>query len=112
MIWDRINVIQRVQGEYDAETLSQEIIRLSTLYANLAVKIAEFERDYQEKLGEIMDSRPEEPFNKIELAAKRFPEYFALKKAMALEKSLIAVIRAGNRFIKIKENEQGLAKYQ
>lgn len=111
MIWDCINAIQKNQSDQDPATLAQQVIQLSTLYANLTKQIADFEHAYQTRLGDLMDLSPTEPFNKIELAAKRFDEYHKLKTATALEKSCVQIIRAVNKYIKIRQNEEEVSKY-
>lgn len=111
MIWDKINEIQREGGNYDPVILSEQIIDLSRLYANLTDKIADFEHDYQIFLGMALDKDVERPYNKVELEARRGEEYYRMKKALALEKSCIQIIRATNRFIKLKEHEQETTKY-
>jgi hypothetical protein len=112
MIWSLINSIEASKNNYDAVTLSEHIINLSCLYANLTAHIADKENAYQRKLGEELDKNKDIPYNKIELQVKRSQEYADLKKGMALEKSVVAIIRAGNKYIRIKENEQSVSRYQ
>ena len=112
MVFDLVAEIQEKQGEYDPITLSEQLIDLSRLYCGLTAKIADLEHEYQTELGKEMDKDFDKPFNKVELRAKQTDSYYQLKKALALEKSVIQLIRASNRFIKLKENEQGVAKFQ
>lgn len=112
LIWGSINNIKAEQESYDPVMLAEQIIRLSALYANLTSKIADFEYEYQAVLGAELDKDRDKAFNKVELAAKRTPQYLQYKKALALEKSVIQIIRASNKLIRIKENEQSVAKFQ
>lgn len=112
MIWEVINDISANQHRYDAEILSKKIVALSTLYGNLTEKIADFEHDYQVKLGIELDKNLDKPYNKVELEARRSDEYYRLKKAQALERAVIQIIRASNKYIKIKTDEHDVAKYQ
>jgi hypothetical protein len=112
MIWEVINDISSNKGNYDPATLSSQLITLSTLYANLTEKIAEFEYQYQGVVGLALDKDPDKPYNKIENECKRSEEHYRLKKAQALEKAVIQIIRSTNKFIRIKENEQSVARYQ
>jgi hypothetical protein len=112
MVFDLVNKIQEEQGEYDPITLSEKLIDLSRLYCGLTGKIADLEHAYQVLLGKEMDKDFDKPFNKIELRAKQTDEYYQLKKSLALEKSVITLIRASNRYIKLKENEMSTGKFQ
>lgn len=111
MIWELINQIQANKDNYDPVTLSEQIINLSILYANLTSHIADKEHAYQHKLGEELDKDFEKPTNKIEMIARRSDEYRDLKKAQSLEKAVIQIIRATNKFIKIKSNEQEASRF-
>ena len=112
LIWDVINDISANKGKYDPVTLSEQLITLSTLYANLTEKIAEFENQYHGVVGMALDKDPKMPYNKIEKEAKRGNEYYRLRKAEALEKAVIQIIRSSNKFIRLKEQEQQITKYQ
>jgi hypothetical protein len=112
MIWAVINDIESSKDNYDPVTLSEKIIKLSCLYANLTSHIADKENAYQQVLGKELDKDFETPFNKVELRAKRTNEYVELKKATALEKSVVQIIRATNKFIKIKSSEQEMSRFQ
>ena len=48
MIWEVINDIEQGKNNYDAITLSEQIIELSCLYANLTSHIADKENAYQQ----------------------------------------------------------------
>jgi tRNA G10 N-methylase Trm11 len=112
MIWSLINSIEASKNNYDPVTLSEKIIELSCLYANLTAHIADKENAYQQLLGKELDKDFERPTNKIEMFARRSDEYRDLKKAQALEKATVQIIRAANKFIRIKESEQSISKYQ
>lgn len=108
MIWDRINAIKNAQG--DAHQLAMYLVDISVLHASLSDKIADFEKAYTDKLGEMQDQNPGEPYNRIEMMAKRHEEYHTLRKAQALEKSVIEIIRAAKYLVKIKENEMSASR--
>lgn len=106
-IKEKIAEIQRGEsGSYDPVMLSELIIDLCSLYANLTAEIAEKEHTYQAILGMALDKDTTQPFNKVELTARRTNEYFELKKLQALEKACIQIIRASNKLIRLKEHEQ------
>ena len=112
LIWEVINEISAKKGNFDPATLAEQLIILSTLYANLTEKIAEFENQYNGVIGMAIDAFPDKPQNRIENEAKRGSEYYNLKKAQALERAVIQIIRSSNKFIRIKEREQEASKYQ
>jgi hypothetical protein len=112
LIWGVINDIQSHKDSYDPVTLSEQIITLSTLYANLTKQIADFENQYHGVIGLALDKDPDKPYNKIEKEAKRGEEYYKLRKAEALEKSVIQIIRSANKYIRLKEQEQQISKFQ
>jgi len=111
LIWGLINEIEASKNNYDPVTLSEKIIELSCLYANLTAHIADKENAYQQLLGAELDKDFEKPTNKIEMIARRSDEYRDLKKAQALEKATVQIIRASNKFIRIKENERSMSGY-
>lgn len=110
MIWNEINNIRK-SGD-DAQSLARLVVNLSSLYANLTDRIADFETAYCLKLAEIEKNNQEKPYNKIEMESKILLEYQQLRKAQALEKAVIQIIRSSNRLIDLKEKEMHLAKYQ
>lgn len=112
-IKSKIAEIQRGEsGSYDPVMLSELIIDLSALYANLTAEIADAEHTFQAILGMALDKDTLVPFNKVELTARRTNEYYELKKLQALEKGVIQLIRASNKLIKIKQHEEEVSKFQ
>jgi hypothetical protein len=112
MIWKIINEIEASKNNYDPVTLSEKIIELSCLYANLTAHIADKENAYQQLLGAELDKDFEKPTNKIEMIARRSDEYRDLKKAQALAMAVVQIIRASNKFIRLRENEQSINRFQ
>ena len=109
MIWGVINSIEKSKDNLDPVTLSEKIVELSCLYANLTSHIADKEHAYQQLLGAELDKDFERPTNKIEMIARRSNEYRDLKKAQSLEKAVVQIIRASNKFIRLRENERNIS---
>lgn len=110
LIWEGINTIRK--NSDDPHVLAKSVVNLSCLYANLTEKIVDFEQAYNVKLSWIQAQDMEKPYNKVEVESKITEEYHQLKKAQALEKSVIQTIRSSNRLIDLKEKEMTIAKYQ
>lgn len=110
LIWESINTIR--SNSDDPQILAKSVVNLSCLYANLTDKIVDFEQAYNLKMSWLQAQDIEKPYNKVEMESKITEEYFQLKKALALEKSVIQTIRSSNRLIDLKEKEMTIAKYQ
>jgi hypothetical protein len=97
---------------YDAMTLSEQNVKLSRLYGNLTSEIARLEHDYDVLRKNKLDNDFDMPVNKLDIITKSTEEYYKLKNAQGVEKALIQLIRANNRLIRIKENEQSVSRFQ
>jgi hypothetical protein len=112
MIWEVVERINSQKGNLDPVLLSENLVELSILYGNLTQHIADLDNIYQSVIGLALDKDPSKPYNKIENECKRGDEYYKLKKALAMEKMIIQVIRASNKYLRLKEHEQEASKYQ
>lgn len=104
-IWKEINQIQSEKENYDPVILAEHLITLSALYGNLTQHIADLEHQYQCVLKLAIDQDPEKPYSKIESLAKSGDEYYKLKQAQGMEKTLIETIRSIKKYIAIKQHE-------
>ena len=103
--------IKQGTDNYDAVILSEQNVNLSRLYGNLTAEIARLEHDYDELRRKKLDDDFEMPVNKLDIITRSTDEHYKLKNAQGAEKALIQLIRANNRLIRIKENEQSISKY-
>jgi hypothetical protein len=103
LVWEQINEIHIQKEKWDASYLSEKLVILSTLYANLSKHIADLENAYHKLLYVI--AQEEEKITRAEIKAKAGDEYYRLRQAQLLEKSLIEEIRSIKKYIKVREHE-------
>lgn len=103
LIWNEINEIHEQKEKWDAGFLSEKLVIISTLYANLTKHIADLENAYHKLLYATMQG--EEKITRAEITAKAGDEYYRLRKAQLLEKALIEEIRSIKKYIRVKEQE-------
>jgi len=107
LIWDEINDIHASKEKWDASYLTEKLVILSTLYANLTKHIADLENAYNKLFYIIIQE--EEKVTRAEIKAKAGDEYHRLRKAQMLEKALIEEIRSIKKYVKVKEHESETA---
>jgi hypothetical protein len=99
-------VIEQIEKDVlDPGTSSENLIKLSVLYARLATETAKAEAEYNKQLRAYLEENKELPAKKAEIHAKGSPHYATLIDLRAQEKGTVEVIRSLKKYIRIKEEE-------
>ena len=104
-IWESINEIEAKKENYNPAYLSEKLIDISALYANLTQHIAELENQYFKVLNMAMEKEDKMSSVKAKIMANAGDEYLKFRKAQMLEKALIEEIRSIKIYIRIRQNE-------
>lgn len=105
LVWESINEIEAKKDNYDPAYLSEKLVDLSALYANLTQHIADLESQYFKVLNMAMEKDDKISAARAKVMANAGDEYLKFRKAQMLEKSLIEEIRSIKIYIKIRQNE-------
>ena len=104
-IWESINEIEKKKENYDPAYLSEKLVDLSALYANLTQHIAELESQYFKVLNMAMEKDEKISSARAKIMANAGDEYLKFRKAQMLEKALIEEIRSIKLYIRVRQNE-------
>jgi len=108
-------LIQSYQNEISNKDITPDraaeiLTKLAAIYGNVNDKILETDISYNKVLK--VELERNEKANRAQIVAKTSDEYREMMEARNAEKGLLALIRSLNRFLKVKEDEKGTARYQ